>query len=88
MFTPGFFSEVRSAHVLRFICCVDVAFLFVFVPCLVCLMLPVSLECQFLVASSVFYKDYTKACLYIPISYKGMCSLQLNVKRGLASKVV
>ena len=45
-----FFGGVRVAHLFSFLFCV----LFVFVLCLVCPMLPVSLYCPFVIAPSVF----------------------------------
>ena len=52
------FSEARIAHVFSVLYCV-VYLCFVFVAlCLVCLMLPVSLDCPFLTALSVFSDVY------------------------------
>jgi len=48
------FGGVHVAHLFSFLCCV----LFVFVLCLVCPMLPVSLDCQFLIALSLFSNVY------------------------------
>jgi hypothetical protein len=50
---PRFCGEVRVVHLFVF-CFV----LFIFVLCLVCAMLPVSLGCLFLVASSIFSNVY------------------------------
>jgi len=44
--------------VLLIVCCFLCCVVFVFVLCLVCLMLPVALDCQFLIAPSVFSKIY------------------------------
>ena len=46
-----FFCGVRVAHLFSFLCCV-------FALCLVYPMLPVSLDCQFLIAPSVFCNAY------------------------------
>ena len=68
--SPLVFGEVRVAHLFSFLCCVfggvSVAHLFsflccvlfVFILCLMCPMLPVSLDCPFLVAPSVFSNFY------------------------------
>ena len=48
------FGGVRVAHLFSFLCCV----LFVCVLCLACPMLPVSFECPFLIAPSVFSNVY------------------------------
>jgi hypothetical protein len=56
-FTPGF-CGVRVTHLFSFLCCVSLFFvfvcLFVFVLCVVCSMLSVSLDCPFLIDSSGF----------------------------------
>jgi len=46
------------------VCVLVVYFLFVFVLCLVCPMLLVSLDCPFLIAASVFFNAYLKAPAY------------------------
>ena len=54
---PQFFlGSVCVAHLFSFLCCVFFCFLllFVFILHLVCPMLPVSLDCPFLIAPSVF----------------------------------
>jgi hypothetical protein len=54
---PGFtpvFGGVHVAHLFNFLCCV----LFVFVLCLVYPLLPVSLDCPFLIVPSVFSNVY------------------------------
>ena len=60
--SPMVFGGVSVAH-LEFssVCCVFV--LFVFVLCLVCPMLPVSVDCPFLIAPSVFSNVYLFVCL-------------------------
>jgi len=54
------FGGVHVAHLFSFLCCV----LSVFVLCLVCPMLPVFLDCPFLIALSVFSNVYK----HLPIS--------------------
>ena len=51
------FVGVRVAHLFSFLCCVFFV-LFVFVLCLVNPMLPVSLDCPFVIAPSVFFNVY------------------------------
>ena len=56
--SPPVFGEARIAHVFSVLYCV-VHLCFVFVAlCLVCLMLPVSLDCPFLIALSAFSNVY------------------------------
>ena len=57
--SPGFnlvLSGVRVDHLLEFLCCFFL--LFIFVLCLVYPMLSVSLDCLFLIAPSVFSDDF------------------------------
>ena len=51
-----FVGEVRVAHLLSFLCCIFI--LFVFVLFLMYPVLPVSLDCPFLIAPSVFSNVY------------------------------
>ena len=50
----------RVAHLFSFLCCVVLSFcvLFVFVLCLVCPLLPVSLDCPFSITPSIFSNGY------------------------------
>jgi len=59
------FGGVRVAHPFSFLCCVFV--LFVFVLCPVYPMLPVSLDCPFLIAPSVFSNVYLQTSSIIPL---------------------
>jgi hypothetical protein len=63
--SPMVFGGVSVAHLELFssLCCVFV--LFVFVLCLVCPMLPVSLDCPFLIAPSIFSNVYLFVCLFV-----------------------
>ena len=66
---PGF-GAVCVAFVLVF--CVVLSVMFVFVLCLVYPMLPVSLECPFLIAPSVFFNVYLiKTCQNFKTSTNG-----------------
>ena len=58
-----FLPVIRVAHVLIFLCCV----LFVFVLCLVCPMLPVSINCPFLIIPSDFSNVYLPTFDSVPI---------------------
>ena len=51
---PPVFGGVRVVYLFSFVCYVVVLCLFVLVLCLVCPVFPVSLDCLFLVAPSVF----------------------------------
>ena len=55
-FTPGFLVVVHLPRVFSFLCCVFV--LFVFVLFLVYPILPVSQDCPYLIASSIFSNLY------------------------------
>jgi hypothetical protein len=62
---PSVFGGIRVAHLLSF-CVVLCRFvLFVFVLCLMCPLLPVSLDCPFLIAPSVFSNVH---CTYLKVA--------------------
>jgi hypothetical protein len=54
-----YFGGIRVAHMFSFLCCVVFYILFVFVLCLVCPMLTVSLCISFLNVPSVFSNVYS-----------------------------
>ena len=60
------FGGIRVALLLSFLCCVMFFYvLFVFVLCLVCQMLPMSLDCLFLIAPLVFFDVYLHTWPYL-----------------------
>jgi hypothetical protein len=60
------FGGIRVALLLSFLCCVMLFYvLFVFVLCLVCQMLPMSLDCLFLIAPLVFFDVYLHTWPYL-----------------------
>ena len=61
--SPPVYGRIRVAHNFSLLCCVFV--LFVFVLCIVCPMLPVSLDCPFLIAPSVFSNVYLSCVLCV-----------------------
>jgi len=62
-YEAGLFGGIRVAHPFSFLCCLD--FVFVFVLFLVCLMLSVSLDYPFCIASSVLSSVYS-VFLHLP----------------------
>ena len=54
--TPPVFGGVHVVHLFRFLCCV--LLLFVFILCLMCPVLTVSLDCPFFIAPSGFSDIY------------------------------
>jgi hypothetical protein len=63
--SPLVFGVFRGAQIFNFLCCVVFFAFFVFVLCLVCEMLPVSLACPFLIAPSIFSNIYFSWIIYI-----------------------
>ena len=62
MGSPQVFGGVRVTHLFRLLCVLCFCALFVFVLCLVRAMLPMSLDCPFLVVQSVFFNVDFRQC--------------------------
>ena len=64
LWSPPIFARISVAHLFSFLCCAVLYALFVFILCLVCPMLPMSLDCPSLLLLGV---SPTSTCIGQPI---------------------